>query len=201
MKIIGKRRKYALWDTFPSSVDIMMVDRESHAGAFSRKSLRKKIFKTTFSEHVHLCWLHVLCVDQLDDGAKLFKLWGFLGEALILLYKVGISLQGVDDGGASSSSQDRPCSKCSSENKDVTVSLTDVTLCVTDVTLCVKDVTLCVTDVTLCVTDVTLCVTDVTVSTKLGNICISNFPTCFQAQGCRRPCTCAHGCSLGETCQ
>ena len=119
---------------------------------------------------MHLCWLHVLCVDQLDDGAKLFKLWGFLGEALILLYKVGISLQGVDDRGASSSSQDRPCSKCSSGNQDVTVSLTDVTLCVT-------------------------------VSTKLGNICILNYPTCFQAQGYRRPCTCARGCSLGGTCK
>ena len=84
--MIGKRTKYALWDTFPSSVDIMVVDREGDAGAFSRKRLRKKIFKTTFSQHVHLGWLHVLCVDQLDDRAKLFKLWGFLGEALVLLY-------------------------------------------------------------------------------------------------------------------
>ena len=49
MKIIGKRRKYALWDTFPSSVDIMVVDREGNAGAFSRKRLRRKIFKTTFA--------------------------------------------------------------------------------------------------------------------------------------------------------
>ena len=47
MKIIGKRRKYSLWDTFPSSVDIMMVDRKGNAGAFSRKRLRKKIFKTS----------------------------------------------------------------------------------------------------------------------------------------------------------
>ena len=45
------------------------------------------------AQYMYLCWLHV---DQLDDGAKLFQLWRFLGEALIL-DQVGVRLQGVDD--------------------------------------------------------------------------------------------------------
>lgn len=75
------------------------MNREGNTSAFSRE---------------RLSWFHVLCVDQLDDWAKLFQLWRFLGESLVFLDQVWISLQRVDDRGSSSPGQDGPSSQTSS---------------------------------------------------------------------------------------